>query len=154
MILPIFTFKMMLLIHTDLLPNFFLEYPTNTNTHSYNNYMDYQPYQHSFEGYGPADYSELDDGPPGIGDSESPGPPPMAMTGPPPPPSVGPYDCPPPNQVKNCVDETLGVKRVSAYDPHLATESVSITASMTDDDMEDLRMLGIDVEDAAAANFK
>jgi len=101
---------------------------------SYNNYMDYQPYQHNFDGYGPADYSELDDGPPGITDSG-------------PPAHVG-YSAPAPPPPMN--DPSLGVKRVSAYDPKLSTE----TASAFEDDIDDLRMLGIDVEDAAAANFK
>jgi hypothetical protein len=110
--------------------------------------MEYQPYQHSFDGYGPADYSELDDGPPGIVEPPKPqetfnsgmsGPPPHGGYGPP---------------ANNDSTSGGGVKRVSAYDPHLVTESASMDTSMTEDDMDDLRMLGIDVEDAAAANFK
>lgn len=56
--------------------------------------MDYQPYQESFEGYGPADY----------------------------------------------VDVEAGGKRESE--------------ATAEDDMDDLRMLGIDVGDSAASNFK
>jgi len=78
------------------------------STESSFNYMDYQPYQQSFEGYAPADYPDMDS-------AQKP------------------------------------VRRVSAYDEITAGSTKS---TGEDDDMDDLRMLGIDVDDTAASYFK
>jgi len=85
-------------------------------SNGYGNYMDYQPYQQSFDGYAP--YEELDDGPPGVGDG---------------PPGVAPIKAPP------TMLENARPDKVDEKDP----------PPPGDDDMDDLRMLGIDVDDTA-----
>ncbi|CAL8110856.1 unnamed protein product [Orchesella dallaii] len=94
----------------------------SVGSNGYPNYLGYQPYQQSFDGYAPVGYEELDDGPPGVGDGSSSA---GAIRAAPPPASAGELQKDKPDVVER--------------DP----------PPPGDDDMDDLRMLGIDVDDTA-----
>jgi len=98
---------------------FFSEYGSGSN--GYPNYLGYQPYQQSFDGYAPVGYEELDDGPPGVGDAASGG-------------AVRPAS-------SIITEQQMGGGKVELVERDPPPPG--------DDDMEDLRMLGIDVDDTA-----
>jgi hypothetical protein len=101
------------------------------NSSSYGSYLGYQPYQHSFDGYGPVSgYEELDDGPPG----ESAG---AAKE--------------PESQIPAVTEELqLAPKPEIPAEPQPAAKE----APPGDDEMDDLRMLGIDVDDVAVGGIR
>jgi hypothetical protein len=101
------------------------------NTSSYGSYLGYQPYQHSFDGYGPVSgYEELDDGPPG----ESAGAAKETET-----------------QVPTIAEEVQPAPKPEIQaEPQPAVKE----APPGDDEMDDLRMLGIDVDDVAVGGIR
>ncbi|ODM95175.1 hypothetical protein Ocin01_11509 [Orchesella cincta] len=95
----------------------------SVGSNGYPNYLGYQPYQQSFDGYAPVGYEELDDGPPGVGDDSS----------------------------------SVGAARQSTATASSGGEQQMEKTDVVDrdppppgeDDLDDLRMLGIDVDDTA-----